>query len=156
MEVGHDSWLTQTGYVVLFWGEALRVLSRSSFEECQLAHRGRQCRFCIGGAIFLLLLVPPKESFSLHLSRSQLMAFDGFGGVLNKWCSPLWVECWGVLQRFFPFSSRCLWAGWLWAQCNHLSSAGSVRESFSPPFHSVLLLFPVCLLVGISYASCCL
>lgn len=33
MEVGHDSWLTETGYVVLFWGEALRDLYSSSVKD---------------------------------------------------------------------------------------------------------------------------
>lgn len=36
------------------------------------------------GYFFFLLLVPPEESFCLHLSRSLLMVFDGAGGVLNK------------------------------------------------------------------------
>lgn len=56
--------------------------------EDLLAQRECQCRFVLVG-IFLLLLVPPVESFSLHLSRSLLMVFDGLGGVLNKRCSPL-------------------------------------------------------------------
>lgn len=45
MEVGHDSWLTETGYVVLFWGEGVRDLWIASCKGFSLAHRGRQFRF---------------------------------------------------------------------------------------------------------------
>lgn len=67
----------------------MRDLYSSSCKGFLQAHRGRQFRFVLVGNFFLLLVVPPEESFSLHLSRNLLMVFDGLGGVLNKWCSPL-------------------------------------------------------------------
>lgn len=66
----------------------MRDLYSSSCKGFLLAHRGRQFRFVLVRN-FLLSVVPPKESFSLHLSGNLLMVFDGFGGVLSKWCSPL-------------------------------------------------------------------
>lgn len=61
MEVGHDSWLTETGYVVLFWGEALRDLYSSSCKGFLLAHRGRQCRFVLVGIFFFFALACPTQ-----------------------------------------------------------------------------------------------
>ena len=90
MEVGHDSWLTETGYVVLFWGEGVRDRYSSSCKGFFLAHRGRHFRFVLVGN-FCFWLSHPEESFSLLLSGNLLMVFDGLGGVLNEWCSPLWV-----------------------------------------------------------------
>lgn len=82
----HRNWLC--GVVLRRGIEGPLQLFRKGF---LLAHRGRQCKFVLVGIFFffLLLLVPPEESFSLHLSGSLLMVFDGLGGVLNKWCSPL-------------------------------------------------------------------
>ena len=139
MEVGHDSWLTETGYVVLLWGErqwgtstALPVKDfRWPTEDVSLD------LYCWGFFFFFVLsVVPPEESFSLHLSRNLLMVFDVFEGVLNKWCSPLWVGVVvlvevvvvvvvrGVLEWFLPLLSvRYLWAGWHSAHGNHLFSA---------------------------------
>lgn len=84
MEVGHDSWLPETEYAVLFCGEGVRDLSSSSCKGFSPAHRGRQLRFVVG--IFSLLVVPPEESLSLHLTGNMLMVFDGLEGLLSKWC----------------------------------------------------------------------
>ena len=169
MEVGHDSWLTETGYVVLLWGErqwgtstALPVKDfRWPTEDVSLD------LYCWGFFFFFVLsVVPPEESFSLHLSRNLLMVFDVFEGVLNKWCSPLWVGVVvlvevvvvvvvvvrGVLEWFLPLLSvRYLWAGWHSAHGNHLFSACFFAENLPllssrcPPPSSHL-----CLIVSIS------
>ena len=83
----HRNWLC--GVVVR--RAAVRDLYSSSCKGFSLAHRGRLFRVVLLGIFFFFVLsvVPPEESFSLHLSRNLLMVFDVFEGVLNKWCSPL-------------------------------------------------------------------
>lgn len=86
----HRNWLCG----VVLRREAVRDLYSSSCKGFSPAHRGRQFRFVLLGIVFSffwLAVVPPEESFSLHLSRKLLMVFDVFEGVLNKWCSALWV-----------------------------------------------------------------
>lgn len=84
----HRNWLCG----VVLRREAVRDLYSSSCKGFSLAHRGRQFRFVLLGIVFSffwLAVVPPEESFSLHLSGKLLMVFDVFEGVLNKWCSAL-------------------------------------------------------------------
>lgn len=54
MEVGHDSWLTETGYVVLFCEEGVRDLYSSTCKGFLLAHRGRHFRFVVENFFFRL------------------------------------------------------------------------------------------------------
>lgn len=84
--------------------------------------------FSLPVGIFFFCLSRQKNWFSLHLSRSLLMVFDGLGGVSKKCCSPG-----GMLECFFfcifPLSFGYLWAGWHPAHHNHLSSASSALLS---------------------------
>lgn len=67
----HRNWLCG----VVLRREAVRDLYSSSCKGFSPAHRGRQFRFVLLGIVFSffwLAVVPPEESFSLHLSRESV------------------------------------------------------------------------------------
>lgn len=67
----HRNWLCG----VVLRREAVRDLYSSSCKGFSPAHRGRQFRFVLLGIVFSffwLAVVPPEESFSLHLSRETV------------------------------------------------------------------------------------
>lgn len=120
--------------MVLFCGEGVRDLSSSSCKGFSPAHKGRQLRFVVGNSP--LLLVPPKESLSLHLTGNLLMVFDGLEEALSRGCCPKQV---GVASSF-PLTY--LQAG-LFPVCgNHLLAGCFVREP-SRFFSSTLASPPV-------------
>lgn len=86
----HRNWLCG----VVLRREAVRDLYSSSCKGFSPAHRGRQFRFVLLGIVFSffgLRSSRPKNLFLCTWVGKLLMVFDVFEGVLNKWCSALWV-----------------------------------------------------------------